>query len=308
MTQPMHARLDIPEEIEEFQDKWLRRLYSTPWADLEEVENTFYEQNAVLIPMYVIQYEASNKDGEFWLETSTTRNEDIDGHKPSEESVAKALQIIGLNYAEFLEWVIGKDEPQRGSFHDKYWKGHVASCRYQPELPRMVKLLIDRKIEDLYSNQTQSRVTPQTKLDHDKTVQNEGPWTDWAVMISLRIDKLFTNENIIVSMNITCYDNCATAEGFWPIPEYEMMLWPGGAIHKLGQHFDHLMGGLYGNKENKDSLNNGGIRNRLSLDYQQTEQDRKPNKWFQKSHAILSNNGVCWEIQNENAERNANQI
>ena len=287
-----HANLTDFRDMIKLKEQWLNFLQKTPWADLSEIKTTFYEENAILVPMYVVHYDARSDANDFWIETWTTRNDDPKEFRPSKDSMEEALKLIKIEYEELLEMAKGINKNSKADFHEKFWKGHREDSKDQPALPELFKHLLDGKVEDLYSNTNQARVTPQIQRNKSMTTQTIGPWTDWAIMLSLRIDKLFTNQDIVVSMHIACHDNGAVGEGFWPIQEYEMMTWPSGQIGEMGRRFDFLVNGLQCASTIKSE--HGLLSSRKHAEYNITKEDERAENWLTENHALLSNDGVSW--------------
>ena len=216
MTTPTRP-FETISDILSFKDEWLNHATDCTWSDPEEIVRALREEGAVLIPAYCIHYEASNDGSGLVLQTFTTNNETAQNHKPSTESTKKALALLGLDYDQLLQIASDQARIHGPTFHDKHWGGHAPVIRDQPEYPELIKHVIDPTVAELYSNKTQHRVYNKIPLDPKKLTQDHGPWTDWAITVSLRIDKLFTNQPVTVNFALAFYDNVALCEGHWPI-------------------------------------------------------------------------------------------
>ena len=287
----MYHNLTTFDQIEEFKQAWLTTLRQAPWMDLEEVRRTLLEDNAILIPMYVVHYEAYDEQNHFCIRTHTTRNNDDQENKPSVTSIEKALNTIGLNYDGLMKMASKDVKSENAEFHREFWTGHAATSKDQPPLPDLIKCLLDEKIRDLYSESGQARVDrKRNKPGLSTQIPSRAPWTDWAILISVRVDRLFTNKDIVLSLKITCYDNCVIEEGHWPIPEDEFQQFGEKSIKKLDQRFMKLIDHLFKPKVGKPNVD------RKHLYYESTVQDSQADKWLNLNHAILSPEGVVWNI------------
>lgn len=286
-----HSNLATPDQIEEFKQTWLSTLRKAPWMDLEEVRTTLLEENAILIPMYVVHYEGFNEQDRFCIRTHTTRNDDDQEKKPSANSIDNALKSIGLNYDKLMKMAVKDEKSKSAEFHNEYWTGHAPSSKDQPPLPELVKHLLDEKIKDLYSEAGQARVS-RRRLKPGLSTQtpSKAPLTDWAILISLRVDRAFTNKDIVLSLNITCYDNASIEEGHWPIPEDEFEQFGEKSIKKLEQRFTGLVDHLFKSQMDKVDVD------RKQIDYEPVLQDFQANKWLNLNHATLSPEGVVWNV------------
>ena len=295
-TQQMYHDLLNVDQIEAFRQNWLQILRQAPWMDLEEVRLALSEEHAILIPLYVTHYEAVKENGNLGVKTHTTRNKDSYKNKPSVDSIKKGLASIGLTYAKLMDMASKNDNGQGCAFHDTFWKGHAQTSKKQPPLPNLIKFLLDEKIRYLYSGPGQARVSPrEDPADSKELFRSEGPWTDWAILISLRIDRLFTNKDIILSLNITCYDNAVIHEGYWPIPEDEFEQFGESTIQKLDEQFQKLFNRLF-NSDGEKPAEQASESNRKQLTYESVAQDLEAGNWLNLNHAVLSPEGVSWKI------------
>ena len=264
-------------DIQSFKEEWLVHATSCTWSDPEEIERALREEGAVLIPAYCIHYEASNNGSGLLLQTFTTNNESSQDHKPSTESTKKALALLGLDYDQLLQKAGRQARINGPTFHDKHWDGHAPINRDQPEYPELIKHVIDPTIAELYSNSTQHRLYNKIPLDPKKITQENGPWTDWAVTVSLRIDRLFTNRPITVNFALAFYDNCALCEGHWPIvgwSDWDLK----NSKNSIRTLFDKHLEELYP----KSPTDPESIRKskRTSLQYTFENRDKRATRWL----------------------------
>ena len=290
--QQSHHNLNIYHQIESFRKSWLKILNQAPWSDLEEIKNALFKENAILIPMYVVHYAANEEKGRLKIRTHTTRNDDTSETKPSMASIERALSLVGLTYETLMSMAV-KDDNSQGKFHNELWKGHVHESKGQPPLPDLIKYLLDEKVADLYSEANQARITK-----GPSNAKAKG-WTDWAILLSLRIDRVFSNKDIILTLSITCYDNTAIDEGHWPIPEDEFAKSGKEIIRRFDLHFRKLTEQLYG-PEGKEYLPTSSDADRKQLRYEPTTQDAKADEWLELNQAVLSQKGVYWNICRNN--------
>ena len=237
-----------------------------------------------MIPAYCIHYEASNDGSGLSLQTFTTMDECPDSLKPSSESVKKALSLLGLDYDLLLPLARDQVNTSGTVFHDTYWNGHAPENHNPPAYPELIKYLVDQTVSELYSNKTQHRVYKEIPLDPNKTVQDQGPWTDWAITISLRVDKLFTNQPIAVNFDLGFYDNVALREGFWPIIGWSK--WDNmHRIPRMSGIFDRYLDAVFSTGDPPRDLETP--RKRTTMRYKTSKRDMRAEKWLQSNELVF---------------------
>lgn len=286
MTSTPSRPLEEISDILSFKDEWLSHATSCTWSDPAEIERALRDEGAILIPAYCIHYEASNDGSGLLLQTVTTENQNLPNRKPSTESFRKALKILGLDYNHLLQAAQSQARNKGPTFHDKHWNGHTPENQDQPKYPELIKHVLDPTVAELYSNKTQHRVNNKIPLDQSKTVQDHGPWTDWAITVSLRVDRLFTNQPIIANFVLAFYDNVALCEGHWPIVGWSN--WDlNERLSSIKNEFDIQLEELFptqiGRKPDPHLKRN-------SLNYTPKDRDMRATEWLNNDEMVFRRN------------------
>ena len=286
MTSTPSRPLEEISDILSFKDEWLSHATSCTWFDPAEIERALRDEGAILIPAYCIHYEASNDGSGLLLQTVTTENTNSPDKKPSTESSKKALKILGLDYNRLLQAAKSQAHISGPTFHDKYWGGHAPAYQDQPKYPELIQRVLDPTVAELYSNKTQHRVNDKIPVDQNKTIQDRGPWTDWAIAVSLRVDRLFTNRPIIANFALAFYDNVALCEGHWPIVGWSD--WDlNERLSSIKTMFDIQLGEIFpaqiGNKPDPHQKRN-------SLKYTPKARDTRATKWLNDDEMVFRHN------------------
>lgn len=218
-------------EIQSFKEAWLRIISDSPWADLAEIENVLKSDGAILVPIYTVHYEAITPKQNFKLQTVTTCNNDPPGIKPSEETLKRALDLVNLNCDSLVAKY--RQRGLRTRFHEQYWVGHSTLCADQPALPELVQFILDKPISELYADQL--RNSSNEDIVSGQELKSNNLMTDWALVLYMRVDRLFTDKKVEVNFDIGFYDNVAVGEGHWPVYCYALRLPRSSTTVKLAQ-------------------------------------------------------------------------
>ena len=274
-------------KVEAFRDAWLQILWNSRWADLVDIRNVFLQENAMLVPLYALQYEAVLKDKQFQVETRMAGKE---LGEPSLETIKHRLDVIGISYENLIEMARGK-EPKTLLFHDRYWKGHVEDQPENPDIPELVKLLFDEKLQELY--EPEGEMLKQLTLDEMEQTGRLDRVTNWTIAVSIRIDRLFTNKETVASLNISCYDLVKIGGDHWvycwPLNTSEMIT----LTEELQSYSETLTEIIFGPRSEDESQPQ---RDRRTLNYTDSSQDIKAKEWLAVDHATLSEDGVQWKL------------
>ena len=280
-------KINTKVELEAFRTSWLQTLSESRWADIEEVKVILVNENAMLIPLYAIQYRPCHDDKGAGYQTITARSE---FNPPSEESITQRLQQVGLSYEELVQMAKGGSESDKCAFHDKYWRGSISSGGPDSDIPELIKLMIDEKAKELLILPKKSGEKSSSDQQHEES--NDWTKADVAFTISVRIDRLFTNKDAILSLNVSCYDGNDLSNDPWIISEPDNNSWFQECLSVLAVHSRILVYRLFGSSS---GATHPALTDRKALDYKEGSQDVKANEWLELDHATLSDNGVRWE-------------